>query len=149
MTDLLTRLDRASEAVHLAAEAPVAEQLSSLLKQSAARIRELAAELQGVSRTAAEWIQPRMDLLERIEKAAGPEDPLDLIAAAKKLPMTKDGVRVTPGDHIFVVHSEHDITEVSVGDYEKRTVTSRPDSCYQRTWHCYSTREAAEKERKA
>lgn len=143
MTDLLTRLDRASEAVHLAAE-----QLSSLLKQSAARIRELAAELQGVSRTAAEWIQPRMDLLERIEKAAGPEDPLDLIAAAKKLPMTKDGVRVTPGDHIFVVHS-HDISEVSVGDYEKRTVTSRPDSCYQRTWHCYSTREAAEKERKA
>lgn len=142
MSDLLTRIEEAHAAAY-------SRELAVLLKDCAARIRELEAELQGVSRTAAEWIQPRMDLLERIEKAAGPEDPLDLIAAAKKLPMTKDGVRVTPGDHIFVVHSEHDISEVSVGDYEKRTVTSRPDSCYQRTWHCYSTREAAEKERKA
>lgn len=73
----------------------------------------------------------------------------ELEAIVEKLPMTKDRVRVTPGDHIFVVHSEHDISEVSVGDYEKRTVTSRPDSCYQRTWHCYSTREAAEKAREA
>ena len=39
--------------------------------------------------------------LAEIRAAAGEESPLELIAAAKRLPLTKDGVRMVPGGHYW------------------------------------------------
>lgn len=84
---------------------------------------------------AADLIEPIADLLEK----HGPEGVRELCEAGEKLPVTKDGVRVGPGDVVWHPrYKECDVQVVAVdsGTYDYYDLDHPVGDCY-------STKEAA------
>lgn len=125
---------------------------------------ELGRACQTIYKYAAELTRLRADrkTLDALDAAAGGEDVLALIEAAKKLPLTKDGVRIALGMNLFarVVVNEGPLAEaivpcgfIQIHRQEEEgygTVRDVNGDEYEVEYtDCYSTRAAAESARES